>query len=66
MLGRNVHLAGPRQAVVPDDGAYFFSAGEALTRMGMHRTWAEQFLHAYLAGPVEGENYTTQAQAYLK
>jgi tetratricopeptide (TPR) repeat protein len=50
---------------VPDDAPYLYSAGEALVRKGMHDTWAEQFLRAYLAGPMEDDQYVARAHAYL-
>lgn len=50
---------------VPDDGGYFYTAGEALLGIGMHASWAEQFLRTYLAGPTDDDQFLAHAHRYL-
>jgi tetratricopeptide (TPR) repeat protein len=50
---------------VPDDGGYYYSAGEALLALGMHASWAEQFLRAYLAGPSEDGQFLSRGHIHL-
>jgi tetratricopeptide (TPR) repeat protein len=50
---------------VPDDGIYYYAAGETLVAFGMHASWAEQFLRAYLAGPAEDDQFLSRAHVHL-
>ena len=53
------------KAFVPGDGRYYYSAGDALARLGMSPRWAEQFLRTYLSGPVECDQFLALAHLRL-
>ncbi len=53
------------RVAVPDDAVYDYTAGDTLTRMNRHFAWAERFLRAYIAGPVENGEFLAMAHRDL-